>query len=713
MAAIQVWKGASSVADSTRQPPMRPGQPVGADLTALAELCGADVIGADRAVLGVTLRAQDAAPGDLFAALPGSRSHGARFAGEAIAGGAVAVLTDPRGLALLRDDPAFGAIPVLVHDDPRTVLGVVSARIYGDPSARLTLIGITGTSGKTTTAYLTEAALRAAGRNVGLIGTVEIRIDGERVPSSLTTPEAPDLQRLFAVMAERGVDTVVMEVSSHALSLGRVDGTRFAVGGFTNLSQDHLDFHPTMDDYFAAKARLFDAASPVRAAAAVICVDDTWGARMAQIARATAERCETVSTIGPAAPGSGWSVAGEVRSGARAQSVVVTAPDGAQHLMTVPLPGAYNVANALLAVGLATVAGVDPVTAIGGLAEVAVPGRLEQVDRGQDFLAVVDYAHKPAAVEAVLATLAASARGDGEPGAIAVVLGAGGDRDTEKRALMGAAAARGADLVIVTDDNPRSEDPALIRAAVVAGAESVPPGERRCGQIREIGDRAQAIEAAVAWARTGDVVVIAGKGHETGQEINGKKYPFDDRDVLAAALTARQVPAQRELIVFAGADASLASARALLRAAVSVAAEEGIGSAHRAPGDHAGAGRRTWAIFGELDGAGADENARCVAYDLLGRQAVRLAVDQTLAVGQSRAVRALYQGAIMEGSWGEEAGFFATGDDLVEELTAAAGTPAVPRAGDLVLLVGGADLVRSVQRVWGADSELDVRVVDE
>ncbi|MFZ2512594.1 MAG: UDP-N-acetylmuramoyl-L-alanyl-D-glutamate--2,6-diaminopimelate ligase [Gordonia sp. (in: high G+C Gram-positive bacteria)] len=702
---------------------MRPAHPVGAELTTLAELSGAELIGDDRSVLGVTLRAQDAAPGDLFAALPGNTSHGAQFAAAAIAGGAVAVLTDAHGLRLVRGERATESIPVLVHDDPRAVLGAISARVYGAPSARLTLIGITGTSGKTTTAYLTEAALRAAGRSVGLIGTVEIRIDGERVPSSLTTPEAPDLQRLFAVMVERGVDTVVMEVSSHALSLGRVDGTNFAVGGFTNLSQDHLDFHPTMDDYFAAKSRLFDAGSPVHAAAAVICVDDVWGVQMAQIAQASAERCETVSTAGSGLSGSGrsgsgWSVVGRVGSGVGSQRVVISGPDGAQHVLTVPLPGAYNVANALLAVGLATAAGIDPATAISGLAEVAVPGRLQQVDCGQDFLAVVDYAHKPAAVEAVLTTLRASVHGDessergtdGVPGRLAVVLGAGGDRDTEKRALMGAAAARGADLVIVTDDNPRSEEPALIRAAVAAGAKSVPATQRRAAEIRVIGDRARAISDAVAWARAGDAVVIAGKGHETGQEIAGHKYPFDDREVLAAALTARQL-APPELTVFAATDASVAQARGLLRAAVTAAAELGIGSAHREPGTDETASRRTWAIFGELREAGDDEDARCVVHDLLGRQAVRLAVDQTLAVGDTRAVRALYQGAIMEGSWGEEAGFFATVAELVALLTDRSGTPAVPRAGDLVLVAGSADLVRSVQAVWAGDPAIDVGVV--
>lgn len=696
------------MAENAQRAMVRPERPVGADLTELAGVSGAELVGDNRRVLGATLRAQHAAPGDLFAALPGSRAHGAQYAADAVAAGAIAVLTDPAGLTLLRAAEATAGVPVLVHDDPRAVLGVISARVYGDPSRKFTLIGVTGTSGKTTTSYLTEAALRAAGHRVGLIGTVETRIDGVPEPSSLTTPEAPDLQRLFAVMAERGVDAVVMEVSSHALSLGRVDGSCFAVGGFTNLSQDHLDFHRTMDEYFDAKARLFAGDSPVRAAVAVICVDDAAGERMAGLARESAERVATVATTGPAGDAS-WSVAGEVTADAGSQTVVVAAPGGAEHVMTVPLPGAYNIANALLAVALADAAGVPVPTAIGGLAQVAVPGRLEKVDRGQDFLAVVDYAHKPAAVEAVLATLAAQT-----PGRIAVVLGAGGDRDTEKRPLMGAAAARGADLVIVTDDNPRSEDPAAIRAAVAAGARAVPPAERRAAQIRETGDRAAAIAEAVAWAATGDTVLIAGKGHETGQEIAGHKYPFGDRRVLADALDQRAAGDQVLAVHLPAEPVTVDAARTALRELVAEAADSGVGSAHRESGDDEAAHRRTWAIFGELaagdDAPVDDENVRCLAYDLLGRQAVRLAVDQTVAVGGSRAVRALYQGAIMEGSWGDEAGFAATVDELVAQLTEAAGTAGAPRAGDIVLVCGGPDLRRALLSLWEADPALDVRV---
>lgn len=676
--------------------PIRPEHLRPVALSALADEFGLVLDGADAEVTGATLRAQDAGAGYLFAALPGDRTHGARYAGQASTAGAVAVLTDAAGLDLIRAAPGLGSVPVLVHDRPRSVLGEVSARIYGDPSSKFTLIGITGTSGKTTTAYLTEAALRAAGRVVGLLGTVEIRVDGTVVPSSLTTPEAPDLQRMFAVMLERGVDTVVMEVSSHALELGRVDGCRFAVGGFTNLSQDHLDYHHTMDAYFAAKARLFRADSSTRAQRAVVCVDDAWGVKMAAVAGTSVT---TVSTTGAA----DWSVVGTVRTEPGSQTVLAATPEGSEVELTVPLPGAYNVANALLAVALSAEAGVNVGTAVTGLARVAVPGRLEKVERGQDFLAVVDYAHKPAAVEAVLATLAAQT-----PGRIAVVLGAGGDRDTEKRPLMGAAAARGADLVIVTDDNPRSERPEDIRTAVLAGARAVADAR---GEIREIGDRREAIAAAVDWAQAGDVVLVAGKGHEKGQEIDGVKYPFDDRSVLGELLDARVVddavdarPALRVLLV--DPQAGIDEARRAVRELVALAADTGVGSAHRG-GESA---RRTWVIAGEFaDADGRDENARCVDHDGLGRQIVRLAVDQVIAVGEDlRTVRALHQGAVMEGSWGDEAVLVASPAAAVDHLRT---RPAEsPKPGDLVLLAGG-ELGETLLAYWREDAGLPVEVL--
>jgi UDP-N-acetylmuramoyl-L-alanyl-D-glutamate--2,6-diaminopimelate ligase len=494
---------------------------VSVSLRELAERIGAEPRRGDEVaavqVTGVTLRAQDAQPGDLFAALQGANVHGARLAADAVAGGAVAVLTDPAGAAMLPS-----GVAVLVHPAPRSVLGAAAALVYGDPSSRLKVIGVTGTSGKTTTTYLVEAGLRAAGRSAGLIGTVGIRVDGVDQPSALTTPEAPALQALLAAMAEQHVDTVVMEVSSHALALGRVDGVGFAVGGFTNLSRDHLDFHPSMEDYFDTKARLFDADSPLRARAAVVCVDDDAG-------RAMAGRAVHPVTVSAQGADADWRAV-DIRTNADGgQHFVAVDPDGQRHEVDIRLPGRYNVTNCLLALALLRVVGVAPEEAAPGLAGAQVPGRLESVDRGQGFMALVDYAHKPGALQAVLENL--RPQGDGR---LAVVLGAGGDRDPGKRNPMGRIAAEIADLVVVTDDNPRSEDPATIRAAILAGAAEVDSA----AEVVEIGDRRAAITHAVRWARGSDVVVIAGKGHETGQTANGVTRPFDDREELAAALSA-------------------------------------------------------------------------------------------------------------------------------------------------------------------------------
>ncbi|MGV0744620.1 UDP-N-acetylmuramoyl-L-alanyl-D-glutamate--2,6-diaminopimelate ligase [Mycolicibacterium sp. XJ870] len=470
-------------------------------------------------VTGVTLRGQDAQPADLFAALPGAAAHGARYASDAVARGAVAVLTDPDGAAQLAGTLD---VPVLVHPEPRSVLGELTATVYGHPAEQLRVIGVTGTSGKTTTTYLAEAGLRAAGRVAGLIGTVGVRIDGRDLPSALTTPEAPDLQALLAVMVESGVDTVVMEVSSHALTLGRVDGIRFAAGGFTNLSRDHLDFHPTMADYFEAKARLFDPQSPNRAALSVICVDDAAGVAMAG-------RAQDPVTVSSAGGDADWAVQQITTAGPGAQEFTVADPAGVHHELGIGLPGRYNVANAALAVALLDAVGVSPEQAAPGLRSATVPGRLQSVDRGQEFLALVDYAHKPGALQAVLETL----RGN-HPHRVAVVFGAGGNRDAGKRAPMGRVAAELADLVVVTDDNPRDEDPGAIRAAIMAGTADAARGAR----VVEVADRRAAIDYAVSWAGPGDVVLIAGKGHESGQSSAGRTRPFDDRDELAAALEA-------------------------------------------------------------------------------------------------------------------------------------------------------------------------------
>jgi UDP-N-acetylmuramoyl-L-alanyl-D-glutamate--2,6-diaminopimelate ligase len=518
-----VSPASSSAAPAAAAAFLRPTSTRPVELAAVAAAAGlAAPAGAGTTITGITLRAADARPGDLFAALPGTRVHGADFAAAALAAGAVAVLTDPAGAAR----PGLGAVPVLVHERPRDVVGPVAALVYGDPTARLQVLGVTGTSGKTTVAHLLEAGLLAAGRTSGLLGTVGNRVvgpDGEslrRLPAAFTTPEAPDLQALFAVMAEAGATDVAMEVSSHALALGRVAGTRFAVAAFTNLSQDHLDFHRDMEDYFAAKAALFDG----RAERAVICVDDAWGQRLA----ARTPHAVTVSTTGSA----GWRAIDRDVDPDGTQRFTALAPGGAATPVRLQLPGAFNVANALVALACLDAVGVPPAVAVGAFAGLAVPGRMQRVEAGQPFLAVVDYAHKPAAVAALLDTLRAQV-----PGRLIVVLGCGGDRDRGKRPLMGAVAAARAELLVVTDDNPRSEDPAQIRAAMLAGARTEPAR----GEVLEVGDRREAIAVAVSHARPGDAVVVAGKGHETGQEVRGTKFPFDDAAVLAAAVAVRPV----------------------------------------------------------------------------------------------------------------------------------------------------------------------------
>ncbi|WP_448623857.1 UDP-N-acetylmuramoyl-L-alanyl-D-glutamate--2,6-diaminopimelate ligase [Geodermatophilus sp. URMC 64] len=491
----------------------------------LADLIGRPVGGdeAGTAVRGVTLASAEVRPGDLYAALPGARTHGVRYLPDAVARGAVAVLTDPTG----RDEALASGLPVCVVDDPRAVLGDVAARVYGDPGSRLTVIGITGTNGKTTTSYLVEAGFAAAGRDTGLIGTVQTRTrSGKAVtalPSVRTTPEAPVLHALLASMVEAGVTAVVMEVSSHALVQGRVGGLRFAAAGFTNLSQDHLDFHGDLEAYFRAKALLFDG----RAAVEVVDVDDAYGRRLV--------KAGTVTVSGTGADAD-WTATDVATAPDGGSTFTLRGPGGRTWPARLRLPGAFNVANAVLAVALLDAVGIDPGTALDGLAGTVVPGRTEPVDAGQPFVAVVDYAHTPEAVRTALDALRAAGSGR-----LITVLGCGGDRDPGKRAGMGAAAAEGSDVLVVTDDNPRSEDPAAIRAAMLAGTREVPQEKR--AEVLEVGDRRAAIAAAVGLARPGDTVLVAGKGHESGQEVAGEVTPFDDREVLREALSALGTPA--------------------------------------------------------------------------------------------------------------------------------------------------------------------------
>jgi UDP-N-acetylmuramoyl-L-alanyl-D-glutamate--2,6-diaminopimelate ligase len=471
-------------------------------------------------VTGLTHDSRYVRPGDLYVALPGAKVHGARFCAAAARAGAAAVLTDPAG----REDAVSCELPVFVVADPRARLGEVAAWIYGYPSQQLLLIGVTGTSGKTTSTFLLESGLRAAGYQTGLIGGVQTRIGTQVIASELTTPEATDLQALLAVMVQRRVSAAAMEVSSHALALGRVADVHYDVAVFTNLSQDHLDFHASLDEYFAAKAQLF---TPRYAAAGVVNIDDPRGRELAATAQIP---ITTFSAEGRA--GADWRAV-DVRPGADGSAFRVVGPGGVAADATAALPGRFNVANALGAIVALVEAGITLNAAVAGVAACSgVPGRLEPVEAGQDFTVLVDYSHKPGAVEAVLSALRQVTVGN-----LTVVLGCGGDRDAGKRPLMGAAAARLADTAIFTSDNPRSEDPLAILAQMLAGAVQVDQAER--GEVLIQPDRAAAIEAAIGAAGKGDVVLIAGKGHETGQYVAGAVIPFDDREVARQALARR------------------------------------------------------------------------------------------------------------------------------------------------------------------------------
>jgi UDP-N-acetylmuramoyl-L-alanyl-D-glutamate--2,6-diaminopimelate ligase len=482
----------------------------------------------DVLVTGVCLDSRAIRPGDLYAALPGQRTHGARFAAAAAARGATAVLTDPAGVSLVE-----AALPVIAMADPRSALGGLAAWLFGEPARQMLMFGVTGTNGKTTTTFLLDDALRHGGRRCGLVGTIETRILDQRLPSVRTTPEAPDLQALLALMVEQGVDACSMEVSSHALALGRVSGITFDVAGFSNLSQDHLDFHPTMESYFQTKARLF---GPDAARRGVVCVDDEWGRRLAAQATIPVVTLSTTATDHELSdPGSiDWTVV-ERHPVGHGTGFTVRGPAGESVAAHCPLPGDFNVANTALALVMLVQTGIaaDDAAAWLGQAQ-SVPGRMERI-RGSgasgEPLAVVDYAHTPDAVGAALRTLRTS-----RPGPLVVVIGAGGDRDREKRPRMGEAAAREADVVIVTDDNPRSEDAAAIRAAVLAGARSA--GSVAGKTVLENADRAAAVLEGVRRAWGGGTLLVAGKGHERGQEVAGTVHPFDDREVLAAALRA-------------------------------------------------------------------------------------------------------------------------------------------------------------------------------
>lgn len=443
------------------------------------------------------------------------------FAAQAVESGAAGILTDPEG----RERARASGLPVLVVADPRSRLGVAAAWTYGHPADGMLLIGTTGTSGKTTITYLLESGLRAAGMVTGLIGTVETQIAGSTISTPLTTPEATDLHAMFALAREQSVSAAAMEVSSHALTMGRVGGVVYDVAVFTNLSQDHLDFHADLRDYFEAKAKLF---RPDKTRVAVVNADDPFGRALIDMVTAEGKvPVTTVSTRGE--PTADWR-AEDIELGSTSSAFRVVGPGGVAAHGAVALPGPFNVDNALAAIVALVEAGVSLDDAAAGVAACpGVPGRMERVGDGSHLTALVDYSHKPGAIEAVLRSLRTVT--DGE---LTIVFGCGGDRDRGKRPLMGETAARLADAVILTDDNPRGEDPLGILSGILDGVSEVPHVRR--ARVTVEPDRVEAIALAVRRGRPGDTIVVAGKGHERGQTVAGVTLPFDDREVLRQAL---------------------------------------------------------------------------------------------------------------------------------------------------------------------------------
>jgi UDP-N-acetylmuramoyl-L-alanyl-D-glutamate--2,6-diaminopimelate ligase len=478
----------------------------GSELSQLATLvsgaCSRDVT-----VYGITHDSRSVKPGDLYVALLGANSHGIEFIDQAIANGAVAIASDARGTAVAIQK----GIPAIELSNPREDMAKLAAQVYGHPERKLSLTGVTGTNGKTTTTHILRSVFLDAGKHVGVIGTLGTYLDEDHLPGARTTPESTDLYAILALMVERGITHVFMEVSSHALSLNRVFGIKFDVAIFTNLTQDHLDFHGSMDNYFAAKALLF---TPEYSNQAVICVDDDWGKKLA------AQTQIPNITVGVSG---NWKTtpANSNSNGVTTQQIAIDSTETIS--LAVNMLGSYNATNAACALIASQILGLKISTSLESLKNVRpIPGRLEKVAIESPGTAIVDYAHTPDAVATVLTVIK-----DSNPEMIITVLGCGGDRDPLKRPLMGKIASQLSDIVIVTDDNPRSEDPAAIRQAVLAGASN------GSAQVLEVADRREAISQALKLAQTGSVIAILGKGHETGQEIAGQVFPFDDRVVVA------------------------------------------------------------------------------------------------------------------------------------------------------------------------------------
>ena len=453
---------------------------------------------------GVAYRSDRVHPGDVFFCVPGFRFDGHDFAADAVSRGAAALVCT-RPLAI--------DAPQAVVRDVRKALALASARFYDEPTRELDVVGITGTNGKTTTTYLLESVLRAAGRRAGLVGTVETRVAGERLPAKHTTPESADLQRLFRAMVDADVDSVAMEVSSHAIDLHRVDGTRFAVAAFTNLTQDHLDYHHTLEEYWSVKRRLF---TELDVGTRVVNLDDPRGAELAR-------ETDAQVTVGRD-PAAIVRALHERREGFSTTFDLVT-PEGTA-TVHLPLIGAYNVSNALVAAGAARPLGVSLEAIVAGLTTAPqVPGRLERIDEGQAFGVFVDYAHTPDSLAKAIAAVRTVTSGR-----VITEFGCGGDRDPEKRSLMGAAAAAGSDEIVITSDNPRSEDPVGIILQVEDGVRG-----SGTSYVLEV-DRRAGIARALALAAPGDSVLIAGKGHEDYQIFADRTIHFDDREVAREEL---------------------------------------------------------------------------------------------------------------------------------------------------------------------------------
>lgn len=516
--------------------------------TAAAELGLACVLegDGDAEVHGVCMDSRAVQNGDLYAAVPGANRHGADFAAKAAEDGAAAILTDAEGAVRAR---ATG-LPVLLVDSVREAVGELAGIVYGTASGAPALLGVTGTNGKTTTTYFIRSLLRALGHTTGLIGTIEIVAGDTRIPSVLTTPEAPQLHALLARMREAGISAAAMEVSSHSVDYRRIAGLRFDVAGFTNLTQDHLDLHGSMEAYFGSKAQLF---TKERTGRAVVTVDDEWGRRMAAASTAETWTLSTIPDGGEAAENGSdgprdakgsalaaradWSVGAVVPDGL-GHSFELHGPEGTRIRARTGLPGFFNVSNAALAVLLVLAAGAEPSALQAALERadpltVSVPGRMQVVCERP--AGIVDFAHNPDALERAIGAV----RGQATGSRVIVVFGATGQRDATKRPIMGAVAARHADVVIVTDDDPHDEEPAGIRAAVLRGALDTIGAEGLASSAIEVFPRARAIAAAAAMAGPEDTILVAGRGHEVWQEVMGENLPLDDRVELRAALADR------------------------------------------------------------------------------------------------------------------------------------------------------------------------------